>query len=245
MRIIVLAAGEGKRMGGGDLPKVLVPLRGRPIVSYLLDAILASGVDSRPSIVIGKHAELVRESLGSGFDYVLQDRQLGTGHAVMAARELLEGSTEHIMVLYGDHILLSPHTIQRLAETHIREGNTLTLATSLVPDFDDWRRGFYEFGRIIRSADGKLERIVEKKDASPDELVVREINPAYFCFNAAWLWRSLLALKNDNAQGEYYLTDLLALAVKKQEKIGSIAIEPKEALGVNTREQLALVESFV
>jgi len=245
MNIVVLAAGEGTRMKAEGLPKVLVPIGGKPIVSHLLDAIKASGVDPKPTLVIGVHGEMVQKAFGDSCQYVVQTERLGTGHAVKVTHPLLEPIAKDVMVFYGDHVLLSPETIRTLSETHVHEGNTLTMATAIVPDFNEWRKSFYDFGRIIRTADGKLEKIVEKKDATAEELACREVNPGYYCFKASWLWTELEKIKPGNAQGEYYLTDLLQQAVEEKVKIGSIKIEPKEALGINTKEQLALVESLL
>lgn len=245
MNIVVLAAGEGKRMGAEGMPKVLVPVKGKPILGHLLDAIKASGVDPKPTLVIGVHAEMVQKTFGDTCQYVLQAERLGTGHALKVTRALLEPTATDIMSLYGDHVLLSPQTIRTLAETHEREGNVLTLATITTPDFTDWRLNFYDFGRIIRHDDGTLDKIVEKKDATPSQLEIKEVNPGYYCFNASWLWSALERLTPANAQGEYYLTDLLQQAVEQKVKIGSISIDPKEALGINTKEQLTLAESLL
>jgi len=245
MNVVILAGGLGKRMGNPDLPKVLVPLRGRPIISYIIDAVKESGVDSKPTVVVGKNAEMIKSALGDSCDYVWQKEQLGTGHAVLCTQELLEPRAEDVVVLYGDHPLISKRMLQALAEEHGSNHNVLTLATTVVPDFEDWRVSFYDFGRIIRGKDGSLKRSVEKKDASQKELEIKELNPCYYCFMASWLWPSLEKLKPNNAQGEYYLTDLLQMAVDEKVKIGTILIEPKEAMGVNTKEQLALVEALL
>lgn len=245
MNIVVLAAGEGTRMKAEGMPKVLVPIKEKPIVSYLVEAIKASGVDQKPTLVIGVHAEMVQNFFGDGCRYVIQKERLGTGHAVKVTRELLEPIAKDVMVFYGDHVLLSPETIRALAETHERDGNTLTMATTIVPHDAEWETRFKDFGRIIRSIDGTLEKIVEKKDATPEELASREVNPGYYCIKASWLWPALENLKPANAQGEYYITDLLQQAVEQKEKIGHISIKPKEALGINTKEQLAMVEALL
>ena len=187
MNIVVLAAGEGKRMGAEGIPKVLVPVRGKPIIGYLLDAIEKSGVDPKPTLVVGVYADMVQNTFGGRCRYVLQTERLGTGHAVKTARTLLEPIAKDVMSLYGDHVLLSPETIRRLADIHEQEGNTLTLATATLSSFADWPSGFYDFGRIIRDAHGNLEKIVEKKDATEAERELKELNPGYYCFKASWL----------------------------------------------------------
>jgi len=245
IKIIILAAGLGKRMNNKDLPKALIPLRGRPLASYILDAIKKSGVKTRPVIVVGKMAGLVEKELGSKHTYVFQAEQLGTGHALMVAKNELENKAENILVLYGDQPLITPKTIRKMVKTHLLEGSILTMGTVRVPDFNLWRAGFYDFGRIIRDNNEKIIGIVEKKDATSDQLRIREINPSYFCFRADWLWQNLDQLKNNNAQGEYYLTDLINIAFKQRQKITTVRIEPKEALGVNTEEHLKLIEKLI
>lgn len=241
--IVILAGGLGKRMQT-ELPKVLNELHGKPLVRHVLDAVVASGVCDTPVIVVGKKRELVIEALGPAYRYAVQDEQLGTGHAVSVAKELLVGSTLPVIVLYGDMPYISAETIRMLAERHAEANAKLTMATVTVPDFDTWRAGFYDFGRIVRDAEGKIVRSVEKKDATPEELAITEVNPCYFCFDSAWLWEHLSQLGNANAQGEYYLTDLVKMAVAEAVPLASISIDPKEALGVNTREHLELLHTI-
>lgn len=244
VQIIILAAGLGKRMQNKELPKALVLLRGKPLISYLLDSIEKSGVCDKPVIVVGKGADLVKKELGSTYTYVPQAEQLGTGHAVMCAKDKLESKCQNILVLYGDQPLITSETINRLVDTHLADGQVLTIGTVKVPDFNDWRAGFYDFGRINRDAAGNMIGIVEKKDATAEQWNIKEINPGYYCFKADWLWQNLDKLKNNNAQKEYYLTDLISLACEQRQKIETVAVEPKEALGVNTEEQLVLLEKL-
>ena len=238
MQIVVLAAGHGKRMGNGDLPKVLVLFNGKLLVQYVMEAIAVSGVCDKPTVVVGQKAEQVKAALGPDYVYVLQTEQRGTGHAVAAVKSVLEGEAENIMVLYGDQPLITPATIKKMTQAHIASGSTVTMATVIVPDFNDWRQGFYDFGRVIRDTAGKLVAIVEKKDATTEQLEIKEVNPSYFCFKAQWLWQNLEKLSADNAQHEYYLTDLVGLACQQGEPITTVIVEPREALGVNTPEQL-------
>lgn len=277
IQIIILAAGLGKRMQSKDLPKALTLLRGKPLVSYLLDSIKKSGVCAKPVIVVGKMAEKVKAELGPAYTYVLQAEQLGTGHAVMTTKGVnlfkeelgptytyvhqaeqlgtghdvmttedeLKGKVDDVMVLYGDMPFLTATSIKKLVAAHLAAGTVMTMATVKVPDFAEWRAGFSDFGRIIRDSQGKVCQIVEKKDADPKQLEIKEVNPSYFCFKASWLWQNLTNLKNNNAAGEYYLTDLLGLACQQGKEIATVEIEPKEALGINTEEQLKELEKLL
>ncbi len=241
-QIIILAAGHGKRMQS-ELPKALTVLHGKPFIGHVLDTIEQSGVCRNPIIVIGQKADQVRDALGPRYTYAVQNEQLGTGHAVMIAEEAAKDA-DTILVLYADHPLISTQTIQNIISTHHAANATITMATAIVPDFMEWRQAFLSFGRFVRDQDGTITKIVEAKDASDEEKLIKEVNPAYMCFNAAWMWKHLHALKNENAQGEYYLTDLVEIAFDENQKIASIQIDPKEALGVNTKEQLETIEKL-
>lgn len=244
-RIVVLAAGKGTRMNGGELPKVLVELRGRPIISYLLDAIRESGVDNHPVIVVGYEAQKVRDAIGSSYDYVDQREQLGTGHAVDVTRPVLEGVADTVLVLYGDHPLFRPETIRGVVQAHRRSGKVLTLFTSRVENYDDWRKPLYEFGRIIRDRAGNIHRVVEMKDATDEQLKICEFQLAMSCYDAKWLWAHLDKLDTNNKQKEYYLTDLVEMAMAEQGSIGTFAVPPEEAIGVNTKEHLEIAETLL
>lgn len=241
-----MAGGKGTRMESGDVPKVLVPLYGRPLITHLLHSIEAVHADTNPILVIGYQADMVKKALGNGFRYAEQTEQLGTGHAVLQAQALAEAAGyEHIVVLYGDHPHVPAEVINELIETHERERATLTLMTVTVPDFEKWRSALYHYGRVMRDGRGNIQRIVEKKDATPAELEIKELNPAYFCFRADWLWRELPKLQNKNVQGEYYLTDLLEVAIQAGEKVTSFSGDPLAALGVNTKDELRQLEEVL
>lgn len=246
--VVILAAGIGKRMRDAfpGLPKVLVPVAGKPMIEHLLDAVEASGVASRVTVVVGSGVEEpIRKALaGREVQYVLQQEQKGTGHAVMIARPSLPPAG-NILVLYGDHPLFSAATIRRIAETHIEKKATVTMLTVPVPDFEDWRGPYKDFGRIVRHESGTFERVVEVKDATWDEKNIREVNPAVYCFDAAWLWAHLPQVGNNNAQGEYYLTDVPQMAVVERQVVETVPVEDaREALGANTPEQLAVLEQI-
>lgn len=243
IRVVILAGGKGKRMEA-EMPKALLPIRGVPMIKYLLKALEKSQIKTFPTIVVGVGAEEVKKTLGPSYEYVVQEKQLGTGHAALSAEKNLAGRTEHIMVLYGDHPLVSSETIDRLAASHFASENVLTMATAKISDFEDWRAGFYDFGRVIRNKNGEIDKIVEKKDGNEGERRITEVNPSYFCFESNWLWINLKKIGDKNAAGEFYLTDLPRLARDQKLKINGVQIPPIEALGANTPEQLAVLESL-
>lgn len=244
VNIIILAAGHGTRMNH-QLPKPLVPLCGKPMIQYLLDSINESGVCNNPIIVVSPtNIEVFKEILGENHHYVLQDKQLGTGHATSAAKNALQGNMAPILVLTGDMPFVSVETLHAIEKESKETGATLTMATTVVEDFKDWRQGFEGFSRVLRDDAGKLTRTVEKKDATEEQLLIKEVNPAYLCFKAEWLWEHLPKLQNNNAQEEYYLTDLIQMAASEG-NVATVQIDPMEALGINTQEHLALCEEVV
>lgn len=243
-RVVILAAGKGKRMGV-EVPKALVPICGRPMIDYLVDSVVASGVDAKPVVVVGHGADEIKQYLGDRCDYVTQLEQLGTGHALKCALPLLEGA-RHIVVLYGDHAFVSSDTIKHLAETCVAVDAPVTLMVVKTPDFEGWRQAFVNFGRIIRGINGEVEKIIEKKDASEEELKIKEVNPGYYCFRLDWLKENIHKLENKNSQGEFYLTDLIGLAMSQGLPIKTIEVDdPLEGVGVNTPEQLRMAEEAV
>lgn len=242
--ILVLAAGKGTRMNH-DLPKVLVPLKGKPLIKHLLESVEKSGVSEKPCIVVGYGKELVKKELGDKYNYAIQEEQLGTGHAVLCASPYLKKNIDNVLVLYGDNPYITPETIKKIAAEHSRFKNKITMATVTLPDFKDWREFFYtNFSRIIRDKNGKILKSVEFKDANEEEKKVTEVNPCYFCFNKKWLLEELKKLKNNNAQKEYYLTDLVKKAIDEKENIESISIDASEALAVNSKEELEILEKI-
>ncbi len=242
LRVVILAAGKGKRMGPSEIPKVLYEVLGKPMVGHVIDAVVDSGVDAKPVVVVGYMAEKVRAYCEDRCEYALQTELKGTGDAVMRARSLLEGGPEHVLVLNGDQPLTSAASIRKVVDMHLASGATLTIGTVTVPDFQNAWAAFADFGRIVRDAQGNVERIVEAKDARPEQLEIRELNPSLYCFKASWLWKNLESLTASNAQGEYYVTDLLALAISAGEKVMTVSVPADEAIGVNTPEQLAIAE---
>lgn len=243
-QIVILAGGQGKRMNA-SVPKVLVPFHGKPMIDYLLNAVGHSGLENKPIVVVGYKKEDVINHVGSKALCVVQEEQLGTGHAVKITEEKIGDDIENVLVLYGDSPAVTGAMIANLANTHKESGKVLTMATVKLPNFIDWYQVFYKpFSRIVRSENGDIIKSVEFKDANDEEKEITEINPCYFCFNKKWLFEELKKLKNENAQGEYYLTDLVKVAASMG-SIASVAISPEEALGVNSVEELQKLEGIV
>lgn len=242
--VVILAAGDGKRMQTGT-PKVMNVLRHKPLIEYVVRAVEQSGVGGKPVVVVSAKHVLVQDYLGKRGTYVVQEDQLGTGQAVACAESLLKNKVAHVMVLYGDMPLLKPDSIHRLAETHIATSNTLTLFTTTVNNFEgSWQAALSDFGRIVRNASGQIVKSVELRDATPSEATSKELNVGGYCFAADWLWGELKRIKNNNVQKEYYLTDLIAVAIAAGERVVSVSIEPQEAVGINSKEQLSLAEKL-
>ena len=242
-RIVILAAGKGTRMNS-ELPKVLVPLKGKPMIKYLLDSVVASGVDPKPLIVVSPdNKEIIENALSEyNLEYAIQDKILGTGHAVACTRDYLSVDTKNILVLYGDHPFLKSDSMKKFIEA---ENNSLIITPTNLPDFNDWHQSFYHWGRIIRGADNKVERIVELKDASEEEKLITEVNPGFMIFNYGWLFKNIDKLKDDNKAQEYYLTDMVKIAFQEGLEVRTINIEAREAMGINSLEELKIAESLI
>ncbi len=241
-KIVVLAAGKGARMKS-ELPKVLTPLNGVPMVERLVRSILGSGADKEPIIVVSpENKRLVKSALKKyGCRYAVQDKQLGTGHALARAKDLLMGDTaKNIIVFYGDHPLVRPKTIKKLAEARV---TAVSMMTVKLEDFNGWRKNFYHWGRVLREGD-EIKGIKEFKDANRREREIKEVNPGFYRFDKGWLFRNIEKLKNNNKQKEYYLTDLIKIAVEQDIIIGSMPIDPREAIGVNSKEELKAAEKL-
>lgn len=231
---LILAAGKGTRMKS-DLPKVIHPLLGRPLVEYGINAVKALQPE-QICLVIGHKASLVQEKLADlpfPLNFVIQKEQLGTGHAVQQGADLFQDYTGPVLILPGDAPLLTAETLGSLLEYHQSGGYSATILTTLLPNP-------HGYGRIIRDAAENVVAIVEEKDATPEERLIKEVNSAVYCFDSTQLYEALGAIDANNAQGEYYLTDVIAVLRQAGKKVGALAAaEPTEVLGVNTRVELA------
>jgi bifunctional UDP-N-acetylglucosamine pyrophosphorylase/glucosamine-1-phosphate N-acetyltransferase len=231
---VILAAGEGKRMRSRQ-PKVLHELCGRPLIMYPLR--LARTLADSIVLVVPPECEGMAAIVGDGVAIVEQRERLGTGHAVLQARDHCPSAPGPILVLPGDMPLLSVETLERLVGHHTSTGAAATILTALV----DRPHGY---GRVLRQG-GRVKRIVEDRDATDDEKRVAEINTSVYCFDGGRLWRALEQVKPDNDQGEYYLTDVIGLLNRAGARVEAISVEdPDEAHGVNDRRQLAAVAAI-
>jgi len=234
---ILLAAGQGTRMKS-DLPKVLHPLCGKPMLWHVLEAV-KSVTSGKPVVVVGYGAEQVKTFVGETADCVKQEPQLGTGHAALQAESLLKGKSDYVLVIYADMPLLQGETFKRLIETQQDNPGPFSLLTVMADD----PRGF---GRIVRSSAGKVQAIVEEAVATPDELNIHELNAGVYCFRSEWLWQALPRIQKNPQKGEYYLTDVVELAVKEHLAVQAVVHDDLfETIGINTRVHLAEAEAVM
>lgn len=236
---VVLAAGQGTRMKS-KLPKVLHSVAGKPMVHWVLDTASAVGA-TQIALVVGHGADQVRAALSNfrPLSFVEQTDQRGTGHAVLQARDVLRGKADTLLITYGDMPLLKTETLRKLIDLHTSARTTITMLTVISDDS-------MAFGRILRDANQRVSGIVEESNATPEQLAIKELNCGVYCFDAEWIWERLPQLKPSGKQNEYYLTDLVALAVSEKRAIQAIVSrDVDEMIGVNTRVQLAQAEKMM
>ena len=233
--IILLAAGHGTRMKS-DLPKVLHSLGGKALFLHALDTAQRLGPE-RVAVVVGHGADAVRRAYkGNGVAWAIQDKQLGTGHAVLCAQEAFNGFAGEIVILSGDVPLIQENTLRAMIERHRRRNAAATLLTAVLED----PKGY---GRILRDAQSNLTGIVEEKDASEAQRKIREVNAGVYVASAQFLFAALSGVKNNNKQGEHYLPDIVAVGLDQGLTIETVTAEdPREMMGVNSREELAFME---
>ncbi len=242
-RVIILAAGKGKRMGA-DVPKPLVPIAGRPMIAHLLDSVIASGVDAMPVVVVAPDSQdMFADALHGLCAFAVQQDQLGTGHAVMSAKDAV-GSAGRVVILYGDHPFIPAETLRELVALHDKLPNAVAMLTSTVPDFTGKYEAFKGWARVVRDASGEVIAIREAKDCTDDERAIREVNPGIYAFPAAWMWERLPQLGNANASGEYYLTELFTLAFAEGMAVVTADADPLHVMGINTPQELQSAEEI-
>jgi bifunctional UDP-N-acetylglucosamine pyrophosphorylase / glucosamine-1-phosphate N-acetyltransferase len=232
---IILAAGKSTRMVTA-LPKVLHEICGRPMLSYVIDACRAAGID-RIVCVVGYQKDAVIHAFEGeqGISWVEQKEQKGTGHAAMVCRDALADFEGNLLVIAGDMPLLRTETLQLLVQRHEKERSAVTLATAILDNPTS-------YGRIIRDEYGNLEGIVEEGDCTPEQRKITEINPSYYCFDKSLLFKALDQVRPDNVKGEYYITDALHILIQAGHRAVAVTAVPAEdAMGINSRQNLAEV----
>jgi|SRR5690625_31959 len=234
---VILAAGQGTRMKS-KLSKVLHPILGRSMIDYIIKGMNANSIDTKVTVV-GHGAEEVMSVIGNQSEFVIQKEQLGTAHAVMKAEEILKDRNGTTIIVYGDTPLISSATFEKLFQYHESTGSTATILTTKVADP-------FGYGRVIRDEEGHVERIVEQKDANEEEKEVNEINTGTYCFDNQALFSALKEVGNDNAQGEYYLTDVIEILRERSCKVSAFLSEDAdETIGINDRVALVQAENIM
>lgn len=234
---IVLAAGKGTRMKSA-LPKVLHKVGGKPMVEHVLQAATVAGAGQKV-VIVGHGAEAVREYIGAGAEFAVQEPQLGTGHAVMQAESVLRDFRGTALILCGDTPLLDGEELRKFVLAHQQSGAAASVMTAIMDDPAG-------YGRILRDAAGNVAGIVEQKDATAEQKEIREINTGIYCLECPELFAVLKTLGNNNAQGEYYLTDVLGKLRAAGKKVaGVVTADAEMIMGVNSRRQLADAESVL
>ena len=232
-----MAAGKGTRMKS-DLPKVLIPVLGRPMIDYALDALEAAGLD-KVIVVVGYRADDVRKAIGARpqVSFALQEEQLGTGHAVMVCRDQLLGHDGPVLVVAGDSPLMQPKSIKQLFDEFERTRPACLLGTATKHDPAG-------LGRVVRDESGKFVEIVEERDATATQCAIQEVNLSCYVFNCRDLLWALEQIRAENAQREYYLTDCPSVLLAAGKDVRALnVLEPIEALSINTMDELAAVET--
>ena len=233
LETLILAAGKGTRMKS-KLPKVLHKVGGKPMLQHVIDAAKHAG-SSREIVVVGSGAQLVQQTI-SGVEFVLQEQQLGTGHAVLSAKEHFTESEGTVLILCGDPPLLTSKLLKNFVAAHESSHCAATVLTAAMPDPTG-------YGRVLHEDNGTFLKIVEEKDATADQKKIREVNAGCYCFDVHKLFPALEKVGNDNAQGEYYLPDVLTILKAAGEKIFTFAANyAEETVGINSRLQLAAAD---
>ena len=228
---VILAAGKSKRFKTA-VPKVLHDLCGKPMIEWVMDLFSGLGAE-KIVVVIGPGSTAIKDRYGDKALYAYQADPLGTGHALLQAKGVLAGHDGMVVVTYGDSPLWRVDTIRGLIEAHSLSGADATTTTAIIDDPP-------AYGRIVRDENGLIAKIVEEKDCSPEEKKIKEVNVGLYCFKTQVLFQELAKVSDDNAQNEYYLTDVIGIAAADGFKVESYTIEdPIEGLGINDRKQLA------
>jgi bifunctional UDP-N-acetylglucosamine pyrophosphorylase/glucosamine-1-phosphate N-acetyltransferase len=219
-----------------EFPKVLRQVNGRPLISYVVAALHEADITD-VNLIVGFGADYVRQAMGDNRQYIVQNEQLGSGHAVSCARETLGNRTETAIIMCGDSPLFTAATISNLIEQHISSEATITLISATLDDPTG-------YGRIKRLPSGEISGIVEEKCANSEEKAIKEINGGAYAFDSEWLWANIDRIKRNEA-GEFNLTDLVRIAVADNRKIEAVHASSEEVMGVNTPDDLKQVEEIL
>ncbi|MHB9036153.1 MAG: sugar phosphate nucleotidyltransferase [Armatimonadota bacterium] len=236
---LILAAGKGSRFQsetGEPFPKVLRPVLGKPMVSYVVDRLKAANVNDI-TLIVGFQAEQVKREMGPSFRYVFQAEQKGSGHAVACAKDAFEGFQGHLVIMCGDSPLFTSETICRLMRKHVETRAVITLVSAELDDPTG-------YGRIVRDESGRIRGIVEEKCAGPAERAIKEVNGGSYVFDSKWLFDNIESMAINEA-GEYNLTDMVRVAIAQGRAVSTAQCDPTELLGVNTPAQLAAAEKIL
>ncbi len=235
---VVLAAGEGTRMKSRQI-KLLHPLAGKPVAQYAVDIARAVGA-TETVFVIGKDADAVRQVVGTdNVRYVVQAERKGTGHATMQARAALKGRFDLVLVYYGDMPLIKPQTMRQLIENQMRGQSIMTILTLINDDS-------MGFGRIIRRPDGSVREVVEEKVCTPEQLEIKELNAGLYCFDGEWLWSHIDQIPLNPVKKEYYLTDMVGIAVADGQRVDAVTTtDVDQVIGINNRIHLSWCEAVI
>ncbi len=240
MKSIVLGAGKGKRLLSeqNNIPKVLRKANGKTLLSYVLEKL--DFLEPKDIVlVVGYMKEKVIKEIGNDYIYVTQEEQLGTGHAVAMAKDILKDFEGDVLVLYGDMPIIKKATYENIFAEHKKKGNTCTVLTCVTEHH-------LPYGRIVKNSDGMIINIVEQKDCNEEQKAIKELNVGVYVFDCKSLFSVLSLLKNNNSQGEYYLTDAPKLLASMGKKVGAFPIyDQTEIVGVNTLEDLKFVEKAI
>jgi len=236
---VVLAAGKGTRMKT-ELPKVAVPLLGRAMLLHVLDHLVETGF-TRIVLIIGYGREVIRDMVkdrkDAQIEFAIQEEQKGTAHALMCAKPVLDAFNGTVLVTCGDMPMIRTSTFRTLMEQHAKDGNAATVLSAVLENPTG-------YGRLVRSPDGSLLRIVEEKDADDETRKLRETNSGTYCFESPDIFRVLSQIDTNNKQGEYYLPDAAAILVKENKRVGvAFTQDADEALGANSPEDLQVLEA--
>ncbi len=241
---IILVAGKGTRMQTAE-PKTLFPLKGKPMINWLLDMLAEVEGAKSPLIVIGHNGDMIRERVGDAYTYVTQTELTGPASGVAVCAPIFSTQSDPVVILYGDNPFVAADTIRAAENIFNTEKATLVFGVVEVPHFADEYAAFYKFSRILRKADGTLDRLVEYKYTTEEQRQLREVSPGVFCIDPVWLAGALPRVVPAGEGGEYYLTDLIRIALEDGVTIATVPLAPREGVGINSIEDAACAQFFL